>query len=387
MSLVFDPYQRGFYDNPRPLYKRLRDESPVHWSPEVGWWALSRYDDVKDALRNWKVFSAASGTSGPDSIAFADYPFLLMLDPPRHTQLRRIATALLAPDKLLALEASVRAQTCEIFDRFRDSEEMDLTEDFAAILPAQIIQDILGLPREEAAMLTEWVDHLAESGDNQRERLQASIVNLRDYFVEKFRERRHRPAGDDIVWQLMDGVRQGLMEEREAIGFGIIFTIAGSETTTKMIGNMAWLLFQHPEQRQLLLARPDLITGAAEEALRYNSTTHIQTRTVKEDFTLHGQTMKAGDTVALLFNSANNDERKFDDPDRFDITREPTSDFLAFGAGIHACLGAPLARMEIRVAMEELLKRWPAYDILSDRCQRYFNPFTQGYRQLPLKLR
>lgn len=385
MSLIFDPRQRGFFDNPRPVYKRLRDESPVHWSPELGWWALSRYEDVRDALRNWKVFSAAQGTSGPDSIAFAEYPLLLMMDPPRHTQLRKVASALLAPDKLLALEASIREQTCELFDRFQNADEIDLTEDFAALLPAQVIQDILGLPRQDAPMLTEWVDTLAESGDNQVERLQSSIINIRDYYVEKFRERSQRAPGDDIVWHLMDGVRHGIMEEREAIGFGIIFTIAGSETTTKMIGNMAWLLHQYPKQRQLL-ANPALLPGAVEEALRYNSTTHLQTRTLTEDFTLHGKTMKKGDTVALLFNSANHDERKFDDPERFDITRPPTGDFLAFGAGIHACLGAPLARLEIRVAIEELLKRWPNYEIVVDRCVRYFNPFTQGYRSLPLKL-
>lgn len=387
MPLIFNPRQRGFYNNPRPIYKRMRDESPAHWSPDLGWWALSRYDDVRDALRNWKVFSAAQGTSGSDSIAFADYPFLLMMDPPRHTHLRKVASALLTPDKLLALEASIREQTNAIFDRFQEGDEMDLTQDFAALLPAQVIQDILGLPRQDASMLTEWVDTLAESGENHMERLQTSIVNIRDYYVEKFRERVQRTPGDDIVWHLMDGVRQGIMEEREAIGFGIIFTIAGSETTTKMIGNMAWLLHQYPKQRQLLLANPELLHGAVEEALRYNSTTHIQTRTLSDDLTLHGKTLKKGDTVALLFNSANNDERKFEDPDRFDITREPTGDFLAFGGGIHACLGAPLARLEIRVAMEELLKRRPSYEIITDRCERYFNPFTQGYRKLPIKLR
>lgn len=388
MTIVFNPYVRGFYDNPRPLYRRMRDESPVHWSPEIKFWALSRYDDVRDALRNWKVFSVAQGTSGPGSEAFADYPHLLMLDPPRHTQLRKVANVLMAPDKLLALEDSIRAQTCEILDRHLDAGEMDLTEDFAALLPAQVINDLLGLPREDAPMLTDWVDTLADFGaPDKKGRMSSSIQKIRDYYVEKFHDRMNRPAGDDIVWHLMDGVRQGIMAENEAIGFGILFTIAGGETTTKLIGNMAWLLHQYPEQRELLLARPELMGNAIEETLRYDSTTHIQTRTLTEDFTLHGQTMKQGDIVALMFNSANNDERKFEDPDRFDITREPTGSLLAFGGGLHACLGAPLARLEIRVVFEELLKRWPRYGIHGERAVRYYNPFTRGYRHLPLRLK
>jgi len=389
MDIVFNPLARDFYANPRPLYRRLRDEAPVFWSEQARFWALSRYDDVSAAARDWKRYShaAGGGSSGDSGERFREFPFLLMFDPPRHTALRNWIRPLLSPARLLALEASVRALARELLAPFEGAAELDLTQDFAARLPALVIHDIVGLPREDAAMLTGWVDDLADHGHPEFPRSAARAINcIADYYVGKFAERRGRPAGDDLLWHLVEAVENGVMPENEAVGFGLLMTIAGAETTTKMIGNTAVVLQQHPDQRALLLERPELLPNAIEEALRYNSTTHIMTRTLTTDVELHGRTMRAGDCVALLYNSANNDERRFADPDRFDITRDIQGRHIAFGGGIHACLGAPLARLEIRVAFEEILARWPGFTVHPERGERYFNPFTQGYRRLPMRL-
>ena len=178
-------------------------------------------------------------------------------------------------------------------------------------------------------------------------------------------------------------MRTGELSKNEAIGFAILVTIAGGETTTKMIGNTAALLHANPDQRELLVQSPNLIRNAVEEALRHNGSTHMLTRSLTEDITLHGQAMKAGDTVAMIFNSANNDDRKYAEPDRFNVHRERPSDHLAFGGGVPACIGAPLARLELIIVLEEVLKRWPRFELDLTTAARYQNPFAQGWRKLP----
>lgn len=389
-TVVYDPFAPDFYrdaDSPRAVYKRLRDEAPAHWSAPAGMWALSRYDDIRGALLNWKVFSneAGAGSTGPVGEWFKKYPNVLMFDPPRHTHMRRMLSSLITPDRIKGLAGQIRELVVELLEPFEGGPGFDLTVDFADKLPSLVIADLLGIPRADAPVLMHSVDKLSDFGQPDIQKATGEAIGaLKDYYVDYFARRRQQPVGNDIVWHLLDGVREGILEENEAIGFAIMVTIAGGETTTKMIGNMAVLLHKHPEQRELLLEAPDRIHDAIEEALRYNSSTHMLTRTLTQDYAIHDQTMKAGDTVALIFNSANNDDRKYPDPDRFDISRLHRRDHLAFGGGVHACIGAPLARLELLIAFEELLKRWPRYELDMARSVRYQNPFAQGWRKLPL---
>ena len=389
-TVIYNPFAPDFYadpDNPRAVYRRLRDESPAHWSEQANMWALSRYEDVRNGLLNWKVFSneAGSGSTGPVGEWFRKYPNVLMFDPPRHTQMRRILSSLITPDRMHSLAGSIREIVVDLLAPLEQRAEFDLTEDFADKLPSLVIADLLGIPREHAATLMKAVDKLADFRQPDIEKSTGeALETLRDYYVQVFEERQKRGPGDDIIWHLLDGVKNGILKENEAIGFAIVVTIAGGETTTKMIGNMAVLLHRHPDQREKLLEAPNLMRDAIEEALRYNSSTHMLTRTLTEDFQLHGQTMRKGDTVAMIYNAANNDDRKFPDPDAFDITRPARRDHLAFGGGVHACIGAPLARLELVIAFEELLKRWPRYELDLSRSVRFRNPFAQGWRHLPL---
>ncbi|GAB3315170.1 cytochrome P450 [Haliea atlantica] len=390
MSIEFNFYDPHFYDNPRPLYRRLRDESPCHWSDSTQCWVLSRYEDVRNAAHNWKVFSCAAGggTSGDSGEYFAEYPNLLMMDPPKHTAMRNFIRPLLSPARLVAMEDIVRSTTRDLLAPFEGADSMDLTADFAEYLPALMVSEILGIPREDAAALNHLVDLLADGEQpNGEERAKTSIQKLSEYYDEALTQRESSPPGDDLLYHLLQAVKQGTMPRNEAIGFGIMLSIAGAETTTKMIGNMAILLQQNPDQRRLLLESPELMDGAIEEAMRYNSTTHIMTRTLTADYELHGQALREGQMVALLYNSANNDERQFEDPDRFDITRDNQGRHLGFGSGLHACLGAPLARLEIKVALQEILQRWPNFSVHPEQGKRYVGPFTQGYRFLPMQLK
>jgi cytochrome P450 len=387
MDIPYTPYARGFYADPRPVYRRLRDEAPAYWSEACNFWVLSRYEDVRGALANWRAFSieAGAGVLGPLGELFNETPNLLMMDPPRHTQLRKVLAGVLTPDRMLNLKEQVRSVIVDLLAPFEGQARMDLTQDFAEPLPALVIADLLGIPRQDAPMLMEAVDKLSdhERGDIARNTLEA-LNDLRDYYEVALRERRRRPAGEDILWRLLEAEDAGILTHAEGLGFAILVTIAGGETTTKMIGNMALALHANPGERELLVGAPELLRNAVEEALRYNSSTHMLTRTLTEDVESHGETMRAGQTVALLFNAANNDERKFADPDRFDIRRPLRGDHLAFGGGIHACLGAPLARLELQLAFEEFLKRWPTYEVDHQGLRQYYNPFTTGYRNLPL---
>ncbi len=388
VQLSYNPFAPDFYDDPdklRSVYQKLRDEAPLFWSSDANMWVLSRYDDVRMALKNWRIFSneAGAGSTGPIGAFFKQYPNLLMFDPPRHTGMRKLLSTLITPDRMKGLAGSTREIVNDLLAPLEGHARFDLTHDFAEKLPAIVIADLLGIPRTDAPILMRSVDQLSDFGQADIEQAtKGAIETLRDYYADFFELRRKRPAGEDIIWQLMDGVRDGILEENEAIGFAILVTIAGGETTTKMIGNSVALLAANPDQRAELVQYPELIPNAVEETLRYNSSTHMLTRAVTEDYAFHGEVMRKGDTVAILYNSANNDRRKFADPDRFDIRREDLREHVAFGSGIHACIGAPLARLELIISMEELLKRWPSFTLDLDHSVRFQNPFAQGWRNL-----
>jgi cytochrome P450 len=386
MTLDYDPYRPGFYLNPRPVYQALRDEAPAYWSEKHQFWALSRYDDVRGALKNWQVFGNEGGFLPIVGDLFK--PNLQMMDPPKHTRLRKVLSSILSPDKFLSMENSVRSRVVALLAPFERAATMDLTQNFAAPLPSQVIADLLGVPAEDAPILMRSVDLLADYGEGELiARTQTALDQLNRYYEEYFAIRRGQQPRADVVQQLISAVDDNILTQDEAVGFAVQLTIAGGETTTKLIGNMAALLVKNPAQRQLLLENPALLPGAIEEALRFDSPTHMLTRILNQAIEMHGQSMQKGQLVALIFNAANNDERKFTAPDTFDIGRGNVREHLAFAGGPHACLGAPLARLETRVAFEEILRRWPQFDIIDAGLTHFFNPFVKGFRNLPIRLR
>jgi cytochrome P450 len=385
VAIEFNPRSTEFHSDPWPVYQRLREEAPVYRQEKLGFWALSRYEDVRNALYTWETYSNQGGVVIGEGSFFK--PFLLILDPPDHTRLRRLMVDILTPRRFLELEPVVRAQASRLLEEGLKDGSIDLATDFAARLPMSIIGRLLGVPEEMDQQFIDWghsIGNIEEDSPEDGRRAVESIQNIYKYYDRTFDERAGQHPKDDVIGKIVELESAGEISRDEAIGFGFLITIAGSETTTRLICNTLHLLETHPDQKSALLDDASLIPGALEEALRFDSPTYLETRTLKHDVELHGESMRAGDQVALLFNSANHDDAQFEDAQAFNIYRQlkPT-DHLAFGAGVHACIGVQLARMEARVAFEEILNHMGRYSIDTCRAKHTFSTNQRGWRHLP----
>jgi cytochrome P450 len=297
---------------------------------------------------------------------------------------------ILTPKRFSSLEPVVREQARALLLRHRDAGKIDLAEDFAALLPMSIIGRLLGIPEDMDRKFIAWghaIGNIDEAGGKEEARLAVeAIQSVYQYYDEEFDRRLQAPQGqDDVIGKIVTLEINGDINRDEAIGFGFLITIAGSETTTRLIGNMIHMLDLHPQFKADLMTDPSLLPSAIEETLRYDSPTYLETRSLKHDTELHGQTMKAGDKVALLFNSGNHDEDRFDDPDRYDIYRQlKLTDHMAFGGGPHACIGVQLARMEARVAFEEVFSLLGDYQLQRDQSEHTFSTNQRGWLKLPV---
>jgi cytochrome P450 len=387
--LEFNPYAWDFHEDPFTTYRRLRDEAPAYHHPDLDFWALSRHEDVLAALHDHETFTS---TQGITLEARSPLPMIITMDPPEHTIMRRLVSRAFTPRRMAELEPDIRALSTGYLDtmaaRLDDGAECDLIEDYAALLPMAVIARMLGVPAADEEMLRHWTDLMLVRDEGQPDLTPAGEeagAKLFQYFLDHVRAIRAAGApGDDLTSALVRVESEGRrLDDIEVVAFGFLLIIAGNETTTKLLGNAAWWLTRNPDQRRLLLEDPDLIPDAVEEVLRYEGSTQLQARALTRDLTLHGRTMAAGTKVLLLLGSANRDERAWDDPDRFDITRERTTQHLAFGHGIHVCLGAALARLEMRVSLEEIHRRFPDYAIDHDRCVRVHAGNVRGYAHMP----
>jgi cytochrome P450 len=312
----------------------------------------------------------------------------LAMDPPRHTRMRALVSRGFTPRRVSALEPRVRAIAREHLDALAGRERCEFIADFAGRLPMDVISELLGVPRADRAELRTWADLVVHRDEGSRD-LPASAgqaaLRLLHYFTQMLEETKHAP-GDDLTGALIraeiDGDR---LSDREIIGFLFLMIIAGNETTTKLLGNAAYWLWRNPEQRAQVRADPTLIPRWIEETLRYDNSTQALARLVTEDHELHGEKLLAGDKVVLLVGSANRDERAWDQPDRFDLQRNTTAS-LAFGQGTHFCLGAALARLEGRVAMEEFHARYPGYELDPAGATRIHSVNVRGFARLPMRL-
>lgn len=390
--LRFDPYAYEFHEDPYPVYRRLRDEAPVHRNDELGFIALSRHADVLAAFKDVETFSSRNGVS-LDADAFhpnADVTMsFLAMDPPRHTRMRALVSRGFTPRRVMDLEPRIRALSVRYLEECAGRERCDFIEDFSGRLPMDVVSLLLGVPDADRDTLRAWADtvvHREEGVVGVPPAAGAAALRLLQYFQAHVAERRANPR-DDLTGALLaaeiDGDR---LTEREVLGFLFLMIVAGNETTTKLLANALYWLWRNPAERDRVRADPSLVPGWVEETLRYDNTSQALARVVARDVEIHGTKLREGEKVVLLIGSANRDERAFEDPDRYDVLRSQRTS-LSFGHGTHYCLGAALARLEARIALEEFWRRFPDYEVEAPGVARIHSVNVRGFRALPIRLR
>jgi cytochrome P450 len=388
----YNPFARDIQTNPYPIYQWLRDEAPVYHNEEIGFWALSRFDDVLNAHLDPARFISGHGVTIEGYDRGNDV--LISRDEPSHTWHRKLVSRLFTPRAISELEPKVRAIAAGVLDGARDAGEIDIVSEFSTHLPMMVIAEMLGLPMETREQLRHYSDAVLDRTDaddqgNITDATQEAMVGVMTLLMQIVDEK-SRNLGDDIASLLLttrvrddDGNEVALTHEQVAYRL-LELTIAGHETTAKLIANGVVALEWYPDQRAELVADPSLIPNAVEEMLRWDPPSHYQGRWVEQDVTLHGVTIPADSRVVLITGAANHDERVFDDPEYFDIHRE-IERHVGFGFGIHLCVGAALARLETRIAFEELLARYPNYE-LRQPMKRAYSSNVRGLSNLPLAL-
>ncbi|MEZ5209275.1 MAG: cytochrome P450 [Acidimicrobiales bacterium] len=387
-ELVYNPYAFSLHDDPFAVYGRLRDEEPAYWNDELRFWALSRYDDVQQAFRDPARYTSTEGIALESRGPNQTLQTLIVLDPPEHTAMRKLVNRIFTPRRVAELEAETRRIVTGYLDRIVEGgDRCDLVADLTGPFPMDVISAVLGMPEADRPELRHHADQILIREDGQMALPAAALegfFELVRYFSDDLPQRR-RGEGHGLATDLAQAQVEGRpLTDDELLGFSILFIIAGHETTTKLVANAVEVLSRHPEQRAILAADPGRIPDAVEEVLRFWSSTQYMHRTATVDHELHGRTIHAGDSVLLLIGAANRDDRIFGPTaDRFDIDRRPDR-HIAFGYGAHYCLGAGLARMEARVALEELQRRLPGYEVDQDAKVRFHSGNVTGWVSLPI---
>jgi cytochrome P450 family 142 subfamily A polypeptide 1 len=368
-----------------PVYRWLRDEAPCYWDEGGGVWCLSRHEDVIWGSKHTDVMGSAAGTR-PNT---PTNPSMINQDEPRHGVLRKFVSRGFTPRQLKAREHQIRTIARRLIDDVAPLGKCDFVPEIAARLPLAMIGQLLGIPEEDHSLLGHWSDTMTLASDSVDEQDIAAVAqSFSDYatYILALCERKRRDPGDDLISILVRAEVDGRkLDDPELVHETLLLLVGGSETSRNVIAGGVDLLSRHPDQKQLLIDDPTAIPGAVEEFIRWVTPILNMKRTIKQPIERHGQTLQVGDQVVLLYPSANFDERVFRDPDRLDVTRSPNP-HLAFGIGNHFCLGANLARIQIRVMYEELLARLP--DI---RVQSGFEPeyapsaFVHGFLRLPVE--
>ena len=393
-GVAYNPLAAHVARDPYPFYERLRTRDPVHRSRLMDMWVFSRHADVDAVLRDFRRFSSDQRKRDParqrrSALAQIPDPTILFLDPPDHTRLRTLVNKAFTPKAVADLEPRIRRMTRTLLDAAADPNRFDLMETLANPLPVMVIAEMLGVPLEDRAQFREWSNQRARIlepmiGERERRIANEASKSLDEYFLSIIKLRRIVPR-DDIISALVHVEEEGdRLTEREMLGMLRLLLVAGNETTTNLIGNGMLALLRHPEQLQALRDDPSRIPGAVEELLRYDSPVQGTVRLVLEDCEVNGVPLQRDDNVLLLIGSANRDPAAFDHPDQLDVGRRDNN-HVAFGRGIHFCLGAPLARLEGRVAIEVLLERYPSLRLESDRPAFRSSIVLRGLERLPVR--
>jgi cytochrome P450 len=389
-AIHYDPFDKELDRDPHPMWKRLRDEAPLYHNEEYGFWALSRFDDVEKALVDWDTYRSGKGSTIDFILANFEVPsgMILMEDPPAHDLHRSLLSRVFTPKKMAAVEDKVRAFCAETLDPLRETDGFDFIADLGAYMPMRTIGMLLGIPEEDQVSIRDQIDEglkLAEDGGGGGDAMMASIGLFSEYI-----EYRAKNPSDDLMTEMLNatfedetGTTRTLTRD-EILIYILLLAGAGNETTTRLIGWTGKLLAEHPDQRRQVAADRALVPQTIEEVLRYEAPSPVQGRVLSRPVEHYGQSLPEGTVIALLNGSANRDERHFDNGDAFDIHRR-IDHHLSFGYGIHFCLGASLARLEGRVALDEVLKRWSDWDVDWDNAKQAHTPTVRGWERLPVK--
>lgn len=389
--MEFNPLAPEVVADPYPYYAELRNKAPVIWLESFQCWALSRYTDVDFALRNPDIFSSSVFTAEAlgDLNPVPEVPWILDMNPPEHTRLRKLANKGFTPRLIRALEPRVQAITQELIEVLCHQSGGDLVSVLSGPLPTVVIAEMIGVEPERRDDFKVWSDDVVRATSRpteeaERAQIRKSEAALRAYF-EQMIERRRAEPGDDVLSALVKAEEErAVLSSQEILALAVLLLLAGNETTTNLIGNAVLSLLAHPGTLAQVRADRSLVPALVEEVLRYESPVQVIFRRTAQEVELEGGRIPAGQNVFLLLGSANRDERKFPDPDRFEIARNP-HDHVAFGYGIHYCLGAPLARLEGRTALEALLFDCPPFTCTTPDVDQIASLIVRGPQTLPLQ--
>jgi cytochrome P450 len=401
MSIDYRPDDPAFLADPFPLFRRLQDEDPCHWSPRLKAWVLTRYEDVRRVCLDREMSSDRlrpffAALAPPEAQRIADIVRYLSLwmvfrDPPEHTRLRRLTSKVFHVKSMHAMRPRIEAQIGALLDGIGVRAEFDFIGDFAGPLPALVIMDMLGVPADQLARVKRLSDDMAlfigssRMSADKYDIAEAATREMAAYFRDLIAARRAQPR-PDLLSELVHLEDEGdRLSEDELVASCILLLFAGHETTTNHIANGLHGLLRFPRERDRLRADPALAPAAVEELLRYDGPNGAQVRIVQQPQSLHGKRLRPGERVFILLNAANRDPRAYADPDRLDIGRDGPP-HLAFGFGTHICLGFPLARLEGQLALPAVLARWPSLELADARPEWLNSMVFRGMKSLPVRV-
>ncbi|WP_330250031.1 cytochrome P450 [Nocardia sp. NBC_00565] len=388
--LMFDPYDYAFHEDPYPTYQRLRTEAPLYHNADLDFWALSRHADVTAAFRDSVRLSSANGVS-LDPAAWGRHAHRVMsflaMDDPRHMRMRRLVYKGFTPKRVAEMEDRIRELTLSYLEPAIATGSFDWIDEVAGKLPMDVISELMGVPEADRAEIRRLADLVVHREDGVLDvpmaAAQASI-KLITYYAEMVADRRRSPT-EDLTSALLDAEIDGdTLTDEEIIGFMFLMVVAGNETTTKLLGNALYWSARNPSEYAKVVAEPELVTDWVEETLRYDTSSQIVARCAAVDIDQHGRTIPAGAKVLLLIGSANRDPEAFADGDSYRIGRSDKAGLASFGAGVHFCLGAHLARLEAGVALREFVSRVRSYDVADTGIVRVHSTNVRGFAKLPI---
>jgi cytochrome P450 len=390
-EVYYDPYDFEIDTDPYPIWKRLRDEKPLYYNEKHDFYALSRWADVESCSSDWKTYVSSKGTLL--ELIKMDFPIppgsIIFEDPPDHDVHRAMLSRVFRPKKIAELEPKIREFCARSLDPLVGSGGFDFIANLGAEMPMRTIGFLLGIPEEDQEAIRDTIDASLRIGDDGKPSVEAiDPMAMANMFADYVEWRAKHPS-DDLMTEMLnaefedvDGSMRKLNRD-ELLGYINLIAAAGNETTTRLIGWTGKVLAENPDQRAELVADPSLIPNAIEELLRYEAPSPVQARYITKDVEHHGEIVPAGNVMLLLTASANRDDRKFPNGDSFDIRRK-IERHVTFGYGVHFCLGASLARLEGQIALDEVLKRFPTWDVDYDNAIQARTSTVRGWEKLPV---